>query len=116
MADVRIYHNPSCSKSRGALEILRQRGVDLEVIEYLQDPPSRGDLEHILDLLPDPPTELVRRDDLRKLGLETDRYTTREAVVGLLLEHPRLMQRPVVVRGARALIARPSEKVLELLG
>jgi arsenate reductase len=116
VAAIRIYHNPSCSKSRGALEILQARGVDLEVVEYLKTPPSRAELERMLELLPDPPAELVRKDDhFRKLALDPADYATRDAVVALLLEQPRLMQRPVVIRGARALIARPSEKVVEIL-
>jgi arsenate reductase (glutaredoxin) len=116
MAEVRVYHNPVCSKSRGAVEILTARGVEFEVVEYLKQPVDRATLEGFLDRLPDPPAELVRKDKrFFALGLDPDAYTTRETVVGLLLEHPELMQRPVVVRGGQAVIARPSEKVLELL-
>jgi arsenate reductase len=111
-----VYHNPACSKSRGALEILHDRGVDADVVEYLKAPPDRAALERILDAIPDPPSALVR-DDKRfaELGLDRADYEAREAVIGLLLEHPELMERPVVFRGERAVIARPSEKVLELL-
>jgi arsenate reductase len=116
MTGVTIYHNPSCSKSRGALEILRDRGADAEVIEYLKEPPSRSDLERLLDLLPSAPAELVRRDKrFKELGLDGSAYEAREAVVDLLLEHPELMQRPVVVRGDAAVIARPSVKLLDIL-
>ena len=115
-ADVLVYHNPSCSKSRGALEILGERGVDTDVVEYLKAPPDRASLERIVDAIDDPPAELVRKDPkFKALGLVPADYTTRDAVVELLLEHPELMQRPVVFRGERAVIARPSEKVLELL-
>jgi arsenate reductase len=111
-----MYHNAVCSKSRGALDILRDRGVELDVIDYLDEPLSRDDFERILDLLPDAPAELVRKDKrFKELGLDEADYQTREQVIDLLLEHPVLMQRPVVVLGDRALIARPSEKVLELL-
>jgi arsenate reductase len=73
-------------------------------------------LEGFLELLPDPPGELVRRDkNFKELGLDEGGYTTPEAVIALLLEHPKLMQRPVAVLGGRAVIARPSERVLELL-
>lgn len=69
-----------------------------------------------MDLLPDEPSELVRKDkNFKELGLSPDDYQTREQVIALLLEHPKLMQRPVVIRGDRAVIARPSDKVLELL-
>ena len=116
MSTLRVYHNPNCSKSRGAVEILRERGVDFEVREYLGDPLDRATLEHILALLPDPPAELVRKDKrFRELGLDAADYETPEAVVGLLLEHPALMQRPIAVRDDRAVIGRPSERVLELL-
>jgi len=113
---MRVYHNPVCSKSRGSLEILGERGVDVEVIEYLKANPSRADLERILDAIPDPPAALVRKDKrFGELGLDAADYETREQVVALLLEHPELMERPVVFRGEHAVIARPSEKVLELL-
>lgn len=116
MADVTIYHNPGCSKSRGALEILRERGTDIEVREYLQEPLGRASLEAALQRLPDAPAELVRKDKrFKELGLEAGDYVDADAVVGLLLAHPELMQRPVVLRGDRAVIARPSERVLEIL-
>jgi len=111
-----VYHNPSCSKSRGALDILRDRAVDVEVHEYLKEPPDRAALERILDAITDSPDALVRKDKrFKELGLDASKYTTRKTVVDLLLEHPELMERPVVFRGMRAVIARPSERVLELL-
>ena len=114
--NVVVYHNPVCSKSRGALEILGERGVDVEVIEYLKTNPSRADLERILDAIPDEPAALVRNDKrFKELELEARDYVTKEQVIALLLEHPELMERPVVFVGDRAVIARPSEKVLELL-
>jgi arsenate reductase len=114
--EVLVYHNPSCSKSRGALEILGERGVEVDVVEYLKAPPDRAALERIVDAVPDPPAELVRKDPkFKALGLDPAAYTTRDDVIELLLEHPELMQRPVVFRGEQAVIARPSEKVLDLL-
>jgi arsenate reductase (glutaredoxin) len=116
MKPMTVYHNPSCSKSRGALELLRERAVDVEVVEYLHQPPDRAALERILGAISDPPEALVRKDKrFKELGLDASDYTTGEAVVALLLEHPELMERPVVFRGERAVIARPSERVLELL-
>ncbi len=113
---MRVYHNPVCSKSRGALEILGERGVDVDVIEYLKAPPSRAELEHIVDAISDPPASLVRKDKrFGELGLDAGDYQTKDEVVALLLRHPELMERPVVFRGERAVIARPSERVLELL-
>ena len=116
MNDVTIFHNPACGKSRGALEILRERDVKHDVVEYLQTPPSRATLGRILDLLAGPPADLVRKDKrFRELNLDAADYVTREQVITLLLAHPELMERPVVIRQGRAVIARPSEKVLELL-
>jgi arsenate reductase len=117
MAEIVVYHNPSCSKSRGALDILGDQGIDADVVEYLKAPPDRATLERIVDAVPDPPAELVRKDKrFAELGLDAADYTDRESVIALLLEHPELMQRPVVFRGERAVIARPSDKVLDLLG
>lgn len=116
METVTIYHNPACSRSRGALAILEERGISHEVVEYLRSPPSRDTLVSFLDKLAEEPAALVRQDKrFSELGLDPSHYTTREKVVELLSAHPELMQRPVVVRGDRAVIARPSEKVLEIL-
>jgi arsenate reductase len=116
-SNVQIFHNPSCSKSRGALEILTERGVDPDVVKYLDAPPGRETLERILDAIDEPPSALVRTEDkkFKELGLAARDYTDRDAVVALLTEHPALMQRPVVFVGDKAVIARPSEKVLDLL-
>src|ERR1700730_9550130 len=95
-----VYHNPSCSKSRGALEILADEGVDHDVVEYLRAPPDRAALERIVDTIDVPPAELVRQDRrFEELGLSASDYTTRDAVIELLLEHPELMQRAGIVRG-----------------
>ena len=116
MDSIVLYHNPACSKSRGALETLRAQGADFEIVEYLKTPLDEADLRRILGLIDDAPAELVRKDaHFRELGLSAADYATEDAVVALLLEHPKLMQRPVAIRGERAVIARPSEKVEELL-
>lgn len=116
MDGIEIFHNPSCSKSRGALEILKERNVDVDVVEYLKAPPDKKTLERIVDAISDPPAALVRHDNrFKELGLDPKGYTTKKDVVALLLEHPELMERPVVFRGDRAVIARPSERVLDLL-
>jgi arsenate reductase len=116
VASLVLYHNPGCSKSRGALEILQEHGADFEVVEYLETPLDRATLEKLLDLLPDAPADLVRKDKhFKELGLDPEAYASREAVVALLIEHPQLMQRPVVSDGRRALFARPSDAVRDLL-
>jgi arsenate reductase len=111
-----IYHNPACGKSRGALEILRQRGLSLDIIEYLKTPADRAALGRILDRLPGEAAELVRKDKrFQELGLNAANYQTRAQVIDLLVAHPELMERPVVLHGARAVIARPAERVNEIL-
>ena len=98
------------------LELLRDRGVEFDTIEYLKHPPDRATLERLVDLVDSPPADLVRKDKrFGELGLDESAYTTKRTVVGLLLEHPELMQRPIVVRAKRAVIARPKERALELL-
>jgi arsenate reductase len=98
------------------LEILHDRGVEFDVVEYLKNQLDRADFERILDAIPDEPAELVRKDKrFAELGLSAADYTTRDAVIELLLEHPELMQRPVVFKGEEALICRPSDKVLAFL-
>lgn len=117
MEPVQIFHNPSCSKSRGALQILEERGVDAQVVRYLDAPPDRATLERILDAIPDEPIALVRTGDdkFKAAGLTKADVQTRVQVIDVLLAHPEVMERPVVFVGERAVIARPSEKVLDLL-
>lgn len=113
MAEVVIYHNPRCSNSRRALQALRERGDDLEVVQYLETPLDRPALEALVGALVDPPAELVRHDKrFAELGLDPDGYQDAQSVVDLLVEHPELMQRPVVACGGKAIIARPPEEKL----
>ncbi|MGH9006244.1 MAG: arsenate reductase (glutaredoxin) [Acidimicrobiales bacterium] len=115
--DVTIFHNPSCSKSRGALGILGERAIDARVVEYLVTPLTRIELEDIAGKLVGPVADLVRRGDPRfkELDLDPAGYRTAGEVIDLLLAHPELMERPVVVRGNRAVIARPPERLAEVL-
>ena len=116
MSTITLYHNPRCSKSRGALERLEASGVDLEVVEYLKTPLTAAELEALMARLPDPPPALVRQDaHFRELGLDASAYVDAAAVAALLAEHPQLMQRPIAVRGERAVIGRPPEAVEALL-
>jgi arsenate reductase len=95
---------------------LQERGVEVDVTEYLKNPLTQADYERFLSLLSNPPADLVRKDKrFKELGLNEDDYTTPEAVVKVLLEHPELMQRPIIIRGERAVLARPGDMVKELL-
>jgi len=112
----RVFHNPRCSTSRGACELLDSRGVEFEVVRYLDDPPTSDRLREIIALLDQPATELVRRDaHFRELGIDPGSLDDPEEVVRVLVAHPRLMQRPVVILAGRAVIARPPELLNEVL-
>jgi arsenate reductase len=96
--------------------MLRDRKVEFDLVEYLKTPVDRTKLEKILSMLENPPADLVRKDKrFEELKLKPEDYTTKEKVISLLLKHPELMQRPIVVRGNRAVIARPPEKLEPLL-
>ena len=111
-----IYHNPRCSKSRQTLALLHERGLEPEIVLYLESPPSEAGLEELLDMLGMPARDLMRRKEApyRELGLD-DPSLTRAELVAAMVSHPVLIERPVVVSGTRAAIGRPPEKVLEIL-
>ena len=114
MSDVTVWLNPRCSKCRGAEELLADRGVDAEKIYYLDAPPSRDEIARVVDLLGGDPRSLVRTREpaYAELSLaEADR----EQLLDALAAHPELIERPVVIRGDRAVVARPPELLLELL-
>lgn len=115
MDEVEIWHNPRCSKSRGARALLEERGVDFREVRYLDQAPTREDLERVLTLLGTAdPRELIRASEplYRELGLAD---ADRDALLDAMAAHPRLIERPVVIRGDRAVIGRPPERVLDLL-
>ena len=106
-----ILHNPRCSKSRSAMSTAEELGIEVTEVRYLDTPPDRAALAAIVAGLEDPVTDLIRHGDAKKAGVDTSQATTPAAVVDLLLEHPELMERPVVVKGGRAIIGRPTERV-----
>ncbi len=113
MTTLTIYHNPRCSKSRQTLALLREQGIEPNVVEYLKTPPDAKTLHRILDLLGISPKELLRKKEYRELGLpETD---DREQLVARMVAHPQIIERPIVVRSDAARLGRPPEKVLEIL-
>ncbi|MGH8074946.1 MAG: arsenate reductase (glutaredoxin) [Lysobacter sp.] len=116
MNDTRLYHNPRCSKSRGTLELLRERGIEPQVIAYLDTPPSAGELRQLLAMLDLPARELLRTGETEytELGL-ADTSKTDDELIDAMANHPRLIERPIFVHGGRAVIGRPPERVLDLL-
>ena len=113
---VRIYHNPRCSKSRATLELLRERGIEPRVIDYLKTPPTREELERILDLLGLEPRELMRRNEEEYKAADLDDPgLTRDTLILAMIQRPKLIQRPIVLAHGKAAIGRPPEQVLEIL-
>lgn len=111
-----IYHNPRCSKSRQTLDLLRGRGVEPEVIEYLKTPPSAEQLGDILDRLGLEPRDLIRNGEDEYRDLELDNPSlTREQLINAMVSNPKLIQRPIVLANGKAVVGRPPERVLEIL-
>lgn len=112
----RLFHNPRCSKSRGALELLIERGIAPEILPYLDQPPSVAELRELLRLLGLPARALLRTGEAEyaELGLD-DPALDDDALLAAMHAHPRLIERPIFVHGGRAVIGRPAERVLELL-
>ena len=116
MPDTRLYHNPRCSKSRGALELLQERGIKPRVIAYLDTPPAADELRELLGMLALPARSLLRtgEDEYATLGL-ADPSLPDDALIAAMVAHPRLIERPIFAHGGRAVIGRPPEQVLTLL-
>lgn len=116
MSTPRLYHNAHCSKSRAALALLLERGVQPEVVSYLDHPPSVDELRALVRMLGEPARALLRSTDAEavRLGLD-DPERVDDDILAALASRPRLLQRPILVIGDRAVIARPPERVLELL-
>ena len=116
MTDMILYHNPRCSKSRGALELLEARGLEPRVVRYLDTPPSAAELRELLAKLGYGARQLLRsgEEEYQTLGL-ADPALDDEALIAAMAEHPRLIERPILVVGDKAVVGRPPERVLELL-
>jgi arsenate reductase len=113
---VKIYHNPRCSKSRETLQLLRDKGVEPEIVEYLKTPPNAEELDAILQKLGMEPRDLMRKKE--KPYDENDLFDKsldRQALIRAMIEHPILIERPIVVIGDKAAIGRPPENVLAIL-
>lgn len=115
MDKLRVYHNPRCSKSRGACQILAERGIEAEVVDYLKTPPSRVELVELVRKLGLPAEALVRKGEAIFKELYAGRNLTDDEWLDALAAHPILIERPIAIKGERAVIARPPEKILELL-
>ncbi len=110
------YHLPRCSKSRQTLQLLQDRGVDLEIIEYVKNPPTAAELDAILQKLDLEPRQLMRKQEAEYHANHLDNEAlSRQALINAMIAHPILIERPIVVAGDKAVIGRPPENVLTLL-
>ena len=116
MSDFIIYHNPRCSKSRQTLEILDQHDLETEIVLYLDNPPSAEEIASILNKLELSPRDILRKgeDAYKELNLKNDKLTKKD-LINFMVENPKLIERPIVVRGDKAVIGRPPENVLSLV-
>ncbi|MBD9482106.1 arsenate reductase (glutaredoxin) [Pseudomonas sp. PDM14] len=116
MTDLTLYHNPRCSKSRGALELLEARGLQPQVVRYLETPPTAAELRSLLGKLGISARDLLRtgEDDYKALNLG-DSSLDEAQLIDAMVAHPKLIERPILIAGDKAVIGRPPEKVLELL-
>jgi arsenate reductase len=115
METLTIYHNPRCSKSRSALALLQERKTPLRIVEYLKDPPTRAELGGLRRKLGLAPSEWIRKNESEYKAAGLDAKTPEDKLLDAMAEHPILIERPIVVRGDRAVVGRPPERVLELL-
>lgn len=115
MQEITVYHNKNCSKSCAALDFLKEKGVTPTVVEYLKHPPTRPELETLIKKLGIAPHQLVRKGEKIYKELYKDKQLSEEEWIDALLLHPVLIERPILIKGDHAVIARPTEKIDELL-
>lgn len=115
MSDFTIYHNPRCRKSRETLQLLNEKGVSPEVVEYLKEVPTKEDLKKVLSKMNKSPQDILRKgEQVFKEKYKGKNFTDSEWL-DILVENPKLIERPIVVRGNNAVIGRPPENVLDLI-
>jgi len=116
MSELSIYHNPRCSKSRQTLALLEENGIEADVIEYLKTPPTVASLTIILEQLGFTARQLLRKGEAiyKELNLKDESFSD-EQLIQAMCDHPKLIERPIVIHNGRAKIGRPPESVLEIL-
>ncbi len=111
---VTIYHNPRCNTSRKTLALLRERGVEPQIIEYLKTPPSAPELKKILGRLDMPASKLLRKKEAAAAGIDP-KAMSEDALIAAMVKNPIVIERPIVLSGAKAALGRPPEAVLTVL-
>ena len=112
---IKIYHNNRCSKSRSALEFLVNSGKEFEIIKYLEDVPTKKELQELIKMLNIEPIDLVRKNEAIWKSEYKNKELTKDAIIDAMLTHPKLIERPIVVNGNHAVICRPTENINKVL-
>ncbi len=115
MANVTIWHNPRCSKSRNAVALLEEKGVDADIVKYLDTPPSKEELVEMLKMLGVSARELMRTKEAIYKELNLKEETDEEKLIEAMVSNPKLIERPIVIKEGKAAIGRPIENIVELL-
>jgi arsenate reductase len=115
MANITLWHNPKCSKSRNALALLEEEGVEATIVKYIETPPTKEELKSLLKMLGISAGELIRTKEEIYKTLNLKEETDENKLIEAMVEHPRLIERPIVIKEGKAVIGRPVEKVVELL-
>lgn len=116
MSDITIYHNPRCSKSRTTLALLEEHGITPRVVLYLETPPDAQEIERLLACLGTSADKLVRRGEAEYKACGLGKDSSDKDIIAAMASHPKLIERPIVVKGKQAVLGRPPENVLELIG
>ena len=116
MANVTIWHNPRCGKSRDGVKLLEEKGVEAEIIKYLDTPPTKEELKELLKMLGISARELMRTKEAIYKELKLKEETDEEKLIEAMVANPKLIERPVVIKDGKAVIGRPIENIVELLG
>ncbi len=112
---MQIFHNPRCTKSRQMLQLLKDKNIEVEVIEYLKNPPSEKELKTILTKLDIPAEKLLRKKEAIFKENFSGKTLSEDDCIKAMLEYPRLIERPIVIKGDKAIIGRPTENINDLI-
>ncbi|NER13846.1 arsenate reductase (glutaredoxin) [Leptobacterium flavescens] len=112
---IKIYHNPRCSKSRQGLEILENSGKEYEVVKYLEDVPTEKELRDILNILDIKPEHLIRKNEAIWKEQFKGKLLNDEQLISIMIENPKLIERPIVINGTKAVIGRPPESIIDII-
>lgn len=112
---IKIYHNNRCSKSRCGLEILEKSGKEFEIVKYLEEVPNNKELKTLIELLGIKPIELVRKNESIWKETFKNRDLSDEEIITAMVENPKLIERPIIINGKKAVIGRPPERILDII-